>query len=175
MRLPTLIGLVAFFAHLSLLSVGGSNAVVPEMGHHAVAVEGWLTPAQFTEIFAISQAAPGPSNLIVALVGYKAAGLAGAIIAQLAMTLPAAFLMLAVARAWDASSTTLWHRAFEEALAPIAVGLIFASGLTIAEGAALSPIGIALAAICTLLFWRTKLNPLPVMALLGAAGAANLV
>jgi hypothetical protein len=40
----------------------GSTSVVPEMARHAVAVEHWLTAAQFTDMFAISQAAPGPSK-----------------------------------------------------------------------------------------------------------------
>src|SRR5262249_56580698 len=92
---------------------------------HAVDVEHWLTATEFTDIFAISQAAPGPSSLIVALIGFKVAGFWGALVAQLAMTLPAASLMLLVSRIWVASSGSTWHLALEHGLAPIAVGLIF--------------------------------------------------
>ena len=93
-----ILSLITFFSVLSILSIGGSNSVVPEMARHAVEVEHWLTAAQFTDIFAISQTAPGPSNLIVALIGFKVAGFWGALVAQLAMMLPAASLMLLVSR-----------------------------------------------------------------------------
>ena len=128
MKPGAILSLISFFSVLSILSIGGSNSVVPEMARHAVEVEHWLTAAQFTNIFAISQATPGPSNLIVALIGFKVAGFWGALVAQLAMMLPAASLMLLVSRVWVASSGSPWHLALEHGLAPIAVGLIFASG-----------------------------------------------
>ena len=87
-----ILSLITFFSVLSILSIGGSNSVVPEMARHAVEVEHWLTAAQFTDIFAISQTAPGPSNLIVALIGFKVAGFWGALVAQLAMMLPGGFI-----------------------------------------------------------------------------------
>jgi chromate transporter len=76
MKPAAILSLISFFSVLSILSIGGSNSVVPEMARHAVEVEHWLTAAQFTDIFAISQAAPGP-NLIVALIGFKVAGFWG--------------------------------------------------------------------------------------------------
>jgi chromate transporter len=165
-----ILSLISFFSMLSILSIGGSNSVVPEMGRHAVEVEHWLTATQFTDIFAISQAAPGPSNLIVALIGFKVAGFWGALVAQLAMILPAASLMLLVSRIWLASSGSRWHLALEHGLAPIAVGLIFAGGWTIAEGASLSTIGYLIAAGCTLLFWKSHVNPIPIMLAAGVLG-----
>ena len=170
MKPAAILSLISFFSVLSILSIGGSNSVVPEMARHAVEVEHWLTATQFTNIFAISQAAPGPSNLIVALIGFKVAGFWGALVAQLAMTLPAASLMLLVSRIWVASSGSPWHLGLEHGLAPIAVGLIFASGWTIAEGASLSTIGYVIAAGCTLLFWKSRVNPVPIMVVAGVLG-----
>jgi len=166
----TILSLISFFSVLSILSIGGGTSVVPEMARHAVDVEHWLTAAEFTDIFAISQAAPGPSSLIVALIGFKVAGFWGALVAQLAMMLPAASLMLLVSRIWVASSGSAWHLALEHGLAPIAVGLIFASGWTIAEGASLSSIGYVIAAGCTLLFWKSHINPIPIMVAAGVLG-----
>jgi chromate transporter len=165
-----ILSLIAFFSMLSMLSIGGSNSVLPEMSRQAVEVQHWVTAAQFTDLFAISQATPGPSNLIVALIGYKVAGFWGALVAQLAMTLPAATLMLVVSRIWVATAESRWHLALEHALAPIAVGLIFASGWTIAEGASLSMIGYAVAAGCTVLFWKTHFHPIPVIVVAGLLG-----
>src|SRR5207245_11699422 len=87
----------AQFAILSLLSIGGANAVIPEIQRRAVEVEHWMTNADFAQMFALSQASPGPNVLIVSLVGWKAAGIPGAIVALLAMSGPSSMLTFAVA------------------------------------------------------------------------------
>jgi chromate transporter len=165
-----ILSLIAFFGMLSMLSIGGSNSVIPEMSRHVVEQQHWLTGGDFTDVFAITQATPGPSNLIVALIGYKVAGIWGAISAQLAMMIPAGLLMLVVSRLWLSSTGTTWHIALERGLGPIAVGLILASGWTIAANAGLPMIAYVAAACCTLLFWKTSVNPLPIMALCGFLG-----
>src|SRR3954454_9630893 len=170
MKPGSILALISFFSMLSILSIGGSNSVVPEMSRHAVEEEHWLTSSTFTDIFALSQAAPGPSNLIVALIGYKVAGVWGAIAAQAAMMLPAGILMIVVSRLWLSSSGSRWHVALERGLGPISVGLILASGWTIAHGANLSLAGYLLAAFCTVLFWKTRISPIPILLVAGSLG-----
>ena len=95
--MKTYLSLISLFGSLSLLSIGGGNTVLPEMHMRAVKGYHWLTDSQFADVFSISQAAPGPSILIVSLVGYAAGlhvagvsgGLIGGIIATVAMVLPA--------------------------------------------------------------------------------------
>jgi len=62
------------FGVLSLIAFGGMPSVMPEMQRLVVDVKGWTTHAQFIQLFAIAQAAPGPNVLIVSLIGWKAAG-----------------------------------------------------------------------------------------------------
>lgn len=169
----TLVRLLVLFASLSLVSFGGGNAVLPEMHRQAVVVEGWLTDRQFADLFAISQAAPGPSSLIVALIGLKAAGLLGAVVATLAMFGPSCTVVFVASRAWERFHDSKWRIAAERGLAPVTVGLIFASGLTIVRASDHSPMAFAITAAATLLLVRTRTNPLLVMvgaALLGALG-----
>jgi chromate transporter len=164
------LSLITFFGMLSILSIGGSNSVIPEMSRYTVEQQHWLTSGDFTDLFAITQATPGPSNLIVALIGYKVAGIWGAIAAQLAMMIPAGLLTLVVSRLWFTSAGTAWHTAMERGLGPIAVGLILASGWTIATSAGLSTTAYIAVAFCTFLFWKTSVNPLAIMALCGVLG-----
>src|SRR6516162_802962 len=77
----TLLALVAVFVPLSLLSIGGGASLLADMEHQSVAVRGWTTPREFADLFAISRAAPGPGTMLAALIGWKAAGWAAAIIA----------------------------------------------------------------------------------------------
>jgi chromate transporter len=67
---PVIIELALQFLILSLLSIGGANAVIPEIHRRVVEVEHWMTDADFAQMFALAQAAPGPNVLIVCLVGW---------------------------------------------------------------------------------------------------------
>ena len=87
---PLLVELALQFLTLSLLSIGGANAIIPEMHLRAVDIEHWMTDADFSQMFALSQAAPGPNVLIVSLIGWKVSGLSGALVALVAMCGPAA-------------------------------------------------------------------------------------
>ena len=90
--------LVWTFALMSLFAVGGANAAIPEMHRVAVEVQHWMSDKQFADVFAISQLSPGPNVLIVTLIGYSVAGVAGALAATLAMCVPTAVLAYCVSR-----------------------------------------------------------------------------
>ena len=87
-----LIALAGYFALLSLFAVGGANAAIPEMHRIAVEVMHWMSDRQFADSFAISQVSPGPNIIIVTLIGYHVAGLAGAAVATAAMCGPTCVL-----------------------------------------------------------------------------------
>jgi chromate transporter len=175
MSLQTALQLCLLFATASLLSIGGGNSVVPEMQRQAVYNYHWLTDVQFADIFAIAQAAPGPSILIVTLIGYQAAGLAGALLATLAMVLPAGLLVYLFARSWQHAAHAPWRTAFEHGLGPVAVGLVLASGVVVGRAADHSWAQYALTAAATLVFCSTKLNPLIVVGTAAAVGWAGFV
>ena len=173
--MTTILQLVLLFGSLSVVSFGGGNTVLPEMQRQAVTQYGWLTDRQFADVFAISQAAPGPSSLIVSLIGLKAAGLMGALVAALSMYGPPAVLTAVASRAWSRSRDAKWRVAVEHGLAPVTVGLIFASGLTIARASDHSAMAWLLTAVTTLLLVRTLVNPLLIMAVAGCVGWMGLV
>ena len=50
----------------------------------------------FASLFAVAQAAPGPKVLFVALVGDHVAGLAGALVAMIAICAPSGLLAVAI-------------------------------------------------------------------------------
>jgi chromate transporter len=170
--IATLLQVAALFGTLSLLAVGGGNAVIPAMQHQAVDVHGWMSAREFLDLFAISRAAPGPGSLIVVLVGQKAAGLAGALVAALAMYGPSCLLVHLAARVWRRFEAATWRHQAEQALAPVAVGLTFASGLVLMQGTEHDILSRGLTAATTILLAVTELNPLAVMA---ASAVAALI
>jgi chromate transporter len=171
----TAVQLCLLFGGASLMSIGGGNSVVPEIELQAVGVYHWLTAGQFADLFALAQAAPGPSILIVTLVGYTAAGVPGAVLATVAMVLPAAALVLMFARFWSRAQMSPWRLAFEQGLAPVTVGLIAAGGIIVAHGADHTLAQYALTALATVIFCWTKVNPIFVVGLAALTGWAGLV
>ncbi|GLS18011.1 chromate transporter [Labrys miyagiensis] len=174
MSLDNLWKIVSLFGMLSILSIGGGNTVVPEMHRQAVSY-GWLDGKQFADLFAIAQAAPGPSVLLVSLVGYKAGGeglggIIGALLATIAMVAPAGLLVYFTARFWTAAKEAPWRRAIEVGFAPLTVGLVLASGVIVAKSADHGYREWALTAVATIIFTATKINPLIVVGIAGVIG-----
>ena len=67
-----------------------------------------MTDKQFADVFAISQMSPGPNVLIVTLIGYSVAGVAGALAATLAMCGPTAVVAYYVSRLLARSTQSRW-------------------------------------------------------------------
>ncbi|WP_382200135.1 chromate transporter [Hydrogenophaga defluvii] len=184
--------LFTHFATLSLLGVGGAITTAPDMHRYLVHQQGWLSDAQFTSSIALSQAAPGPNVLFVALLGWNlglnaaggpAAGaiawwtaLLGVVVTLTAIMLPSSVLTYTATR-WAHHNRELRAvRAFKTGMAPIVIALLVATGwlLTAAhdQPARDWPLWL-LTAGATLVVWRTKVHLLWLLgtgALLGAAG-----
>ena len=161
------------FGALSLLAIGGINAIVPEIHRVVVDVEHWMTSADFADLFALGQLAPGPNALVVALVGWKVQGIVGALLATFATCGPSS-LACYVAWHWvDRLQRSPWRRIVQRALAPLAIGLILASGYTLARGADRSPGALALTLVATAALAFTRVNPVWVLLVAALAGVAG--
>jgi chromate transporter len=154
----SVLALLLVFSPLSILSIGGGQATIPEMQHQAVLVHGWLTNGQFADLFAISRASPGPSSLIAALIGWQVYGFWGAVAATLGMFLPSSLLMYAVGAWWHRREDSSLRRAIERGLAPIAVGLVFAGAVTVLRAANAGVLALATAAAVCLLQSTTRIS-----------------
>jgi chromate transporter len=166
---------VVLFCSLSLLSIGGGNSVIPEMHRKSVSNYGWLTDQQFADVFAISQAAPGPSVLIVTMIGYQAGekaggpvvGILAALLATVCMILPAGILVYLISSVWARAEQSPIRKAVEHGLAPLTVGLVLATGWVMIQASESGWRDYLLTAVCTVIFTTTKINPLIIV---GAAG-----
>jgi chromate transporter len=134
-----------------------------------------MSDADFTALFAIAQAAPGPNFMISTLVGWKAAGVPGAIVATLAMCAPSCLLTYWVAKAWDRYRETRWRRVLAAGLAPVTVGLVAATGLLLVRAADLNLRLAAITLITAAVVLSTRVNPLWALAAAAGAGLVGLV
>lgn len=163
-----------YFGVLSLLAFGGMPAVMPEMQRIVVESRGWATPLEFVQLFAIAQAAPGPNVLIVSLIGWKAAGLPGAVVALLAACVPAGILAWWIAGLWERFKDSPWRAAIQKAIAPLVVGLTLAGGYVLCTPSTPDPRLWAIAAASATVMVMTRLNPLWLLGAGGLVGALLL-
>lgn len=164
--------LFLYFALLSLVAVGGINTVMPEMQRIVVETREWMSGAEFTQLFALSQAAPGPNVLIVSLIGWKVAGLPGALVALTGFCLPAAALAWTVGGLWERFRDAPWRALTQRALLPVTVGLVFAGGYVLATPEGLAWRNALIAIVSAIALCTTRLNPLWI---LGAGGVAGFL
>ncbi|MCK8785099.1 chromate transporter [Roseomonas sp. NAR14] len=169
----TLLTLLLLFGELSLLAFGGGNTILPEMQRRVVEVHGWMSAGEFAALFALAQAAPGPNMMVCTLIGWRVAGLGGALMATAGIFLPGAVLTGIATGLWERFRAAPWRRALQRGLVPVTVGLVAASALLIAASVDSAPglaaVTLAVAAVATL----TRLHPLWLLgtgALLGLAG-----
>jgi chromate transporter len=170
-----LVELALYFSLLSLISVGGMPSVIPEMQRYVVDVKGWITPADFIQMFAVGQAAPGPNVLISGLIGWKVAGIPGALVALAAMCGPAGVLAYWVADLWDRFKDKPWRAVAQRAMAPMVIGLILSGGFVLATPDNTPDWRLWLiASVSAAGMLATKLNPLWLLAAGGVLGGLLL-
>ena len=170
-----ILSLVWTFALMSLFAVGGANAAIPEMHRIAVDVQHWMTDKQFADVFAISQLSPGPNVLIVTLIGYSVAGIAGALAATLAMCAPTAVLAYCVSHFLRRSSHSRWPGIMQAALVPLSIGLMGASGLILALTSDRTWTAGLMTAVAAVAAFATRLHPLWLLLAGGCLGFAGVI
>ena len=169
-----LITLAVVFTQLSLLAFGGGNAILPEMQHQVVTVHQWMSAEQFSSLFAMAQAAPGPNMMIVPLVGWHVAGPAGVLVTSLAKFGPSSIITIYALKFWERFKANPLRARFEKALKPITVGLVLVSAWLIADASAQNLLLVVIVIVTAILGMFKKIHPLWVMAAGAGLGIAFL-
>lgn len=149
-NLNELAALVLVFTPLSLSAFGGGIAIISAMQHQVVDVYGWATGVEFLVLFAMSRGSPGPGSLMLAtLIGWKVAGLPGALVATAAMFVPSSTLTIGFAAGWQRYRERPFVQKLAIALAPIGSGLVVAAVISLGQLASHSIVLLAIAAVAS--------------------------
>ena len=163
------------FAVLSLLAVGGANAVVPELHRQAVDIRGWMSERQFADMFAIAQVTPGPNVILVTLIGFHVAGLSGALVATAAMCGPTCVVAYFVGSTWERFKDAPWRTAIQAGLVPVSIGLLGAGAILLAHVADHNWIAFGVTAATAVIAFRSGLSPLWMFGIGGLLGLVGLI
>jgi chromate transporter len=170
----TLTALALIFTQLSLIAFGGGNTTLPEMHRQVVDVHHWMTSADFAALYALAQAAPGPNLMVVPLIGWQVAGLAGMLVTTFAIFGPSSILTVIALRLWTRFKDRPWRAAVQAGLVPISVGLVAASATIIARTVDHDWIFVAITAVSAAVLLRFKVHPLWMLAMGAAVGWTGL-
>ena len=155
-----LVELAEVFALLSVLSIGGANATLPEIHRQVVVLHHWMSDATFAQIVAIGQTAPGPNVMVASVIGWQLAGVAGLLVVTLSIVLPSSGLAVAigrfVARQEEGATVALVRRA----LAPVALGFMLASSVVMTRAAWQGAGTLVVVATVAAMVVLTRLSPL---------------
>lgn len=129
-----LIDMALLYATLSLLCIGGTIPLIPDMHRFFVDSRGLMTTSEFAGYIALAQAAPGPNILYVALFGYHVAGVAGALTTLGAISLAPFILVVITTKFFARLQANPWREIVLRGLAPVTVGLMLAGCALLTKG-----------------------------------------
>lgn len=154
----TILGIHFFL--LSFLAFGGANSVIPEMHRLMVHEYQWMSEQQFADLFAISQATPGPNVLLSTLLGWYVAHFWGALIATLAICAPSCVIAYSVGHLWNRFSHNPWLSIIKEGIFPIVLGFVAAAVLILIKIVDHSLSAYLITGATAFLSYKTQMHPL---------------
>ena len=115
------------FFKTGLFAIGGGLVTIPflaKMGENF----GWFTPAELTNMFAISESTPGPIGINMATyVGYKVGGIFGGLVATIGEVSPAIIIIIIIAKILKEFKESEYVKSAFKGLRPTVFGLILSA------------------------------------------------
>jgi chromate transporter len=122
---PRLFNLATLMMRIDLFAFGGGFASVPLMMHEVVDARGWLDSRTFMDGIALGQITPGPIVITSTFVGYLIQGIAGALIATVAIFIPSFLMVIAFTPVIDRLKTAPFFLKATKGILASFVGLLF--------------------------------------------------
>jgi len=101
--------LMLTFMKIGLFTFGGGYAMIPLIHKEAVEKKKWVTDTEMLEIIGIAESTPGPVAVNTATyVGYKQAGIWGAIFATFGLAVPSFVVIFLISLIYDTFMSWSW-------------------------------------------------------------------
>ncbi|MEO7112241.1 MAG: chromate efflux transporter [Polyangiaceae bacterium] len=155
-----LAALVRVFVPIGVATFGGGLAMIPAIEHTVVIERHWLDAKAFADAIALGQITPGPVAICATFIGYRVAGILGAIVATVAMFGPAIILALVVGHSIQRFHESPIVAGALRALAPAVIGMLAAATFSLARAGIDGRLGAAVAVLTFLLLVRFAVSPL---------------
>ncbi len=129
--------LTLFFLKVGSFIFGGGLVIIPLLEFEVVSQLHWLTQSEFLDGVAIGELTPGPVTITAAFVGYKVAGVLGALVAAIAIFTPSFLFIIGAAPFLIRIRRNPWIQSFLKGVTPAVLGAIAAAAIPLAQAAIL--------------------------------------
>jgi chromate transporter len=172
--------LITFFK-IGAFSFGGGYAMIPFF-EKEIAVHHWSAASDYTKVIAIAQVFPGPFAVdSSAYIGFKVAGIIGAIIATIGLCLPSFLAFVFITRRYIEFKANRYIQMVLGGVRPVVIGLLISAvyiiGFKPVIGTGNTPVhfwlgikAVLLTVAGFLLLKYTKVNPVIFIILFGVIG-----
>jgi len=155
------------FGSMSVTLFGGGYVFIPAMEKVVVHQMAWMTTREFTEGIAMGQITPGPIMISSVFIGWKVAGLQGALVAAFSLFVPPAVVMYVAQHFLQRIKANAKAEAMFKGVRPGVIGMIAASVWTVfASGQINVTAGVIFVCVLALSIWK---NPEPIFLIAGSA------
>jgi chromate transporter len=120
-----LFNLATLMLKVDIFAFGGGFASVPLMLHEIVDVRRWIDGKTFMDGIALGQITPGPIVITATFVGYLMYGVAGALVATVAIFTPSFLILAVVTPFFDRFKTSKYFVGAIKGILATFVGLLF--------------------------------------------------
>lgn len=172
------------YFQIGLFSFGGGYAAMPIIQNLVVQQQGWINMSEFADLTTIAEMTPGPiAPNSATFVGWKMAGLPGALICTLGCILPSVIIVLGLAYLYTKYRSLNVVKNVLMQLRPAVVAMITAAGLSLVLLAffgtstlseihltSIRWIEVVLFAVSLFLLRKYKWNPICIIFLTAAVG-----
>ncbi|MBS4538342.1 chromate transporter [Clostridium sp. D2Q-11] len=166
-----LLKLFLSYFKIGLFSFGGGLAMLPFIQEELIEKHGWINPAEFVDMLAISQVTPGPIAINAAtFLGFKINGVLGSAVATFSVIFPSFIIIVTIAHFLERFKHSKYVKWVFDGIRPVVLGLI-GSALYLVGKQSLSDIkGILIAIAMFYLVGIRKINPMICIVGAGIAG-----
>ena len=161
---------------IGLFTFGGGYAMIALLENEFVSKKQWLKKDEFLDLAAIAESTPGPIAINAATyIGYKNAGLLGAVLATIAICLPSFAIIYAISLFFDAFLSLQYVTFAFRGIQICVVYLILAAGLRMLKKMKKTPfnlISLSLTVVCmiTLSIFAVNFSTIFYILIFGTAG-----
>jgi chromate transporter len=168
--LSTIHQLFITISGVSITLFGGGYVFIPMLQELVVNKMHWLSQQEFIDGIAMGQITPGPIMISATFIGYKLAGIWGAVVGTIAIFLPPGILIMIASHliGYLKGSPTL--KAVFKGIHPAVIGMIFAASVIIGMSMPHEWLQLIILVAAFVLTFKFKVDILIIIPLSGVAG-----
>lgn len=158
---------------VNMFTVGGGYVMLPLLHGYFVERYGWLTGQEFLDAVALGQLTPGPLTVMNVFIGYKVAGMPGAVAGAAGTYLPSLIVVTLVSKYYAGLRGSAAVDAVFMGIKPAVAGMLAGVAVTLGAASMDGPllVGIGAASFGVMAFTRAE----PTLVIIGAGVVGALL